>query len=45
MAKKKDSPQKVVLKEMMSTYLRDNNIKVKNGTDVNFIMRDMMSNF
>ena len=43
MARRKDSPQKAALKEMMSTYLKDNNVKVKDGTDVNSIMRDMMS--
>ena len=43
MARKKDSPQKAALREMMNTYLKDNNVKVKDGTDVNSIMRDMMS--
>ena len=43
MARKKDSPQKAALREMMITYLKDNNVKVKDGTDVNSIMRDMMS--
>ena len=43
MARKKDSPQKAALREMMSTYLKENNVKVKDGTDVNSIMRDMMS--
>ena len=28
---------------MMSNYLKENNVKVKDGTDVNSIMRDMMS--
>ncbi|WP_181995776.1 IS256 family transposase [Clostridium sp. AM58-1XD] len=28
---------------MMSTYLKDNNVKVRDGRDVNSIMRDMMS--
>jgi len=28
---------------MMSSYLKENNVKVKDGTDVNAIMRDMMS--
>lgn len=40
---KKDLPQKVVLREMMGTYLKESNVKVKDGTDVNSIMRDMMS--
>ena len=43
MARKKDSPQKAALREMMSTYLKDNNVKVRDGTDVNSIMRDRMS--
>ena len=28
---------------MMSNYMKDNGVKVKDGTDVNAIMRDMMS--
>ena len=28
---------------MMDNYLKENNVKVKDGTDVNSIMRDMMS--
>lgn len=43
MARKKDSPQKAALREMMGAYLKENNVKVKDGTDVNSIMRDMMS--
>lgn len=43
MARKKDSPQKAALREMMGSYLKENNVKVKDGTDVNSIMRDMMS--
>ena len=43
MARKKDTPQKAALREMMSNYLKENNVKVKDGTDVNSIMRDMMS--
>ena len=43
MASKKDSPQKVALREMMGAYLKENNVKVKDGADVNSIMRDMMS--
>lgn len=43
MARKKDSPQKAALREIMNTYLKENNVKVKDGTDVNSIMRDMMS--
>lgn len=40
--KKKDSLQKAALREMMNTYLKDNNVKIEDGTDVNSIMRDMM---
>lgn len=43
MARKNDSPQKAALREMMSSYLKENDVKVKDGTDVNAIMRDMMS--
>lgn len=43
MARKKDSPQKAALREMMGNYLKENNVKVKDGTAVNSIMRDMMS--
>jgi transposase-like protein len=42
MARKKDSPQRAALREMMGNYMKVNNIKVKDGTDVNSIMRDMM---
>ncbi len=42
-SRKKDSPQKAALREMMSCYLKENNVKVKDGSDVNSIMRDMMS--
>lgn len=43
MARKKDSPQKAALREMMGNYLKENNVTVRDGTDVNSIMRDMMS--
>lgn len=43
MARKKDSPQKAALREMMSSYLKENDVKVKDGTDVNSIMRAMIS--
>ena len=42
MARKKDSPQKATLRELMGNYLKENNVKVKDGTDVNSIMRDMI---
>ena len=43
MARKKDTPQKAALREMMGNYLKENNVIVKDGSDVNSIMRDMMS--
>ena len=41
--RKGDTPQKAALRQLMQGYLKDNDISVKNGTDVNAIMRDMMS--
>ena len=43
MARKNDTPQKAAMRELMSGYLKQNNAKIKDGTDVNAIMRDMMS--
>jgi Zn/Cd-binding protein ZinT len=37
------SLRKAALREMMGSYLKENNVKVQDGTDVNSIMRDMMS--
>ena len=45
MARKNDSPQKAAMREMVRDYLKNNNVSIKNGTDVNSIMRDMMSVF
>ena len=39
--KRNESPERQVLREMMSGYLKDN--PVKDGKDVNSIMREMMS--
>ena len=44
MARKNDSPQKAAMREMMRDYLKNNDISIKNGTDVNSVMRDMMGN-
>jgi putative transposase len=41
--RKGDTPQKAALRQLMQGYLKDNDISIKNGTDVNAIMRDMMS--
>ena len=43
MARRKDSPQKAAMREMMRDYLKNNDISIKDGTDVNSIMRYMMS--
>lgn len=43
MARKNDTPQKAAMRKLMSGYLKQNNVKIKDGTDVNAIMRDMMS--
>ena len=42
MAIRKDGPQKAVMREMMRDYLKNNDISIKDGTDVNSIMCDMM---
>ena len=41
--RKSDSPQKAALREMMGNFMKENDIQVKDGTDVNSIMRNMMS--
>ena len=41
--RKSDSPQKAAMREMMQGYLKENDISIKRGNDVNSIMRDMMS--
>ena len=43
MARKKESPQKAAIREMMCSDLKDNDIRIKNETDVNAVIRDMMS--
>ena len=43
MAGENDSPQKAAMREMMHDYLKINDISIKSGTDVNSVMRDMMS--
>ena len=42
-SRKNDSPQKAAMREMMQGYLKDNDITIKSGNDINSIMRDMMS--
>ena len=43
MARKNESPQKAAMRETMRGYLKENDISIKDGTDVNAVMRDMMS--
>ena len=43
MARKKESPQKAAVRELMRSYPKENDIRIKNGADVNSVMRDMMS--
>ena len=43
MARKNESPQKAAMREVMHICLKDNGIRIKNGTDVNAVMRGMMS--
>ena len=45
MARRKDSSQKAAMRKMMRDYLKNNDISIKDGTDVNSIMRDMMSGY
>ena len=45
MARRKDSPQKAAMREMMRDYLKNNDISIKDGTDVNNIMSRMMLSF
>ena len=39
--RKSDSPQKAAMREMMQGYLKENDISIKSGNNVNSIMRDM----
>jgi Transposase and inactivated derivatives len=41
--RKNESPQKQAMREMMRDYLKNNDVDVKDGADVNSVMRDMMS--
>lgn len=38
-----ESPQKQALREAMTKYLRENDVSIKDGADINSIMKDMMS--
>jgi len=41
--RKNDSPEKAAMREMMRAYLKENDVSIKSGEDVNSIMRNMMS--
>lgn len=34
MARKKDTPQKAMMREFMQSYLKENDVKIKDGADV-----------
>jgi len=38
-----ESPQKQAMREMMKDYLKNNDVRVKDGADVNSVMKDMIS--
>ena len=38
-----ESPQKQAMREMMKDYLKNHDVHIKDGTDVNSVMRDMIS--
>lgn len=38
-----ESPQKQAMRAMMKNYLKNNDVHIKDGADVNAVMRDMMS--
>ena len=38
-----ESPQKQAMREMMKDYLKNNDVHIKDGTNVNAVMRDRMS--
>ena len=41
--RKNDSSEKAAMREMMQAYLKENDVSIKSGEDVNSIMRNMMS--
>ena len=44
MARKNDSSQKAGMREMMRGYLKDNDIRIKDGADVNAIIGSVLVN-
>ena len=43
MARRQDSPQKAAMREMMRDYLKNDDISIKDGTDVNSIILNATS--
>ena len=43
MTRRKDSPQKAAMREMMRDYLKNDDISIKDGTDVNSIILNATS--
>ena len=38
-----NSPQKATMRKMKQEYLKENDISIKSGNDVNSIMRDILT--
>ena len=43
MARRNQNPRKAAMRKMMGEFLKENNISLKDGADVNSLMREMMS--
>lgn len=43
MARRKEDPRKKAMRKLMGDFLRENDISLKDGEDVNSLMREMMS--
>ena len=43
MAKRNQNPRKAAMRKMMGEFLRENDISLKDGADVNSLMREMMA--
>lgn len=41
MTRKNDSPQKAAMWEMLRDYLKNNDINIKSGTDVNSVILEL----
>ena len=43
MARRNQNPRKAAMRKMMGEFLKETNISLKNGADVNSLMHEMMS--